>query len=183
MKRLTGQLVRRLEDRRATLGSDGCELLARAYLNAAAAAREEGDYPGCKYACLCGMDVLPAYPEKARLGEFLGLMRDCKERAVADRPVLGTPAAATAKHANAAVPAPVPMAVAVPGLTAEEEKIVAFLRLHRKATEMDLRRLLGTRRVVGIVNRIVQKAAAAGIGVLEKKGVGDDGEIYEYCGS
>jgi len=45
---------------------------------------------------------------------------------------------------------------------------------------MDLRTLLGTRRAGGMVNRIIQKATSAGIAVIEKRGVGKDGEIYAY---
>jgi hypothetical protein len=37
--------------------------------------------------------------------------------------------------------------------------------------------------VVGIVNRLVQKAASQGLSVLEKKGFGEDGEVYEYTGT
>jgi hypothetical protein len=48
---------------------------------------------------------------------------------------------------------------------------------------MELRTLLGTRRVVGIVNRLVQKAARHGVTLIEKKGLGDGGEIYEYTGT
>jgi hypothetical protein len=69
------------------------------------------------------------------------------------------------------------------GLTEQEQKIVTFLRSHRKASEMELRKILGTRRVVGIVNRLVEKAAAQGVSLIEKKGVGEDGEVYEYTGS
>jgi hypothetical protein len=69
------------------------------------------------------------------------------------------------------------------GLSPPEQQIVGFLRSHRTASEMDLRRLLGTRRVVGMVNRIIAKAAAQGISILEKKGVGEDGEVYEYTGT
>jgi hypothetical protein len=37
--------------------------------------------------------------------------------------------------------------------------------------------------VVGIVNKLVQKASAQGMNLIEKKGVGEDGEIYEYTGT
>ena len=69
------------------------------------------------------------------------------------------------------------------GLTEQEQKIVEFLRSHRKATEMDLRKVLGTRRVVGIVNILIQKAAAQGMSLVEKKGIGEEGEVYEYTGT
>jgi hypothetical protein len=69
------------------------------------------------------------------------------------------------------------------GLSEQEQKIVSFLRLHRKTSEMELRTLLGTRRIAGVVNRLVQKAASRGISLIAKKGMGEDGEIYEYIGS
>jgi len=78
---------------------------------------------------------------------------------------------------------PVPSVTDELGLDEQEQKIVLFLRSHRKATEMELRTLLGTRRVVGIVNRLVQKAARKGMNLIEKKGVGEKGEIYEYTGT
>ena len=68
-------------------------------------------------------------------------------------------------------------------LTEQELKIVEFIRSHRKASEMDLRKVLGTRRVVGIVNRLISKATAQGIMLIEKKGVSEDGEVYEYSGT
>ncbi len=46
------------------------------------------------------------------------------------------------------------------GLSEQEMKIVEFLRSHRKASEMDLRKMLGTRRVVGVVNQLIQKASS-----------------------
>jgi hypothetical protein len=37
--------------------------------------------------------------------------------------------------------------------------------------------------VVGIINRIIQKSAAKNAEVIEKKGVGENGEVYEYVGT
>jgi hypothetical protein len=84
-------------------------------------------------------------------------------------------------HRKPVVPAP--SAADDLGLDPQEQKIVLFLRSHRKATEMELRTLLGTRRIVGIVNRLVQKAARKGVTLIEKKGVGEMGEMYEYTGT
>jgi len=179
LRRLMDQLIHRLDDRRATLGSAGLELLAVAYWLAAADALEEADYAGCKYWCLCGMDVLPAQTRAIHLDDFLRIIRDCKDRSIADRPVIREQ---PVHRRHAPVPAEKAFADQL-GLSPEEEKIVAFLRSHRKASEMDLRKLLGTRRVVGIVNRLVQKAASQGLSVLEKKGFGEDGEVYEYTGT
>ena len=178
MKRLMEQLIRRLGERRAMLNSDGMELLAIVFIIAAANALEETDYAQCKYYCLCGMDVMPAHARDISLENYLQLIRTCKEQSVADHPIMHTPQEETREFTG-------PQAEAVfdqLGLSDQEQKIVGFLRSHRMASEMDLRKVLGTRRVVGIVNRLVQKAASQGLSLVEKKGVGVDGEVYEYTG-
>ena len=177
LKRLMDMLVKRLEERRATLDSRGLELLAMAFFITASNALEETDYPGCKYYCLCGMDVIPAHTTLIQSGDFLRLICTCKEKSVADRPIMNAP------PARRKPAAPAPCVTDELDLDEQEQKIVLFLRLHRKATEMELRTLLGTRRVVGIVNRLVQKAARKGLNLIEKKGVGETGEIYEYTGT
>jgi hypothetical protein len=123
------------------------------------------------------MDVMPAHTTVIQPEDFLRLIRTCKENSVADRPIMNIPRA----HKKPAVPKP-SVADQI-GLDEQEQKIVLFLQSHRKATEMELRTLLRTRRVVGIVNRLVQKAARKGVHLIEKKGVGEDGEIYEYTGT
>jgi hypothetical protein len=177
LKRLMDQLVKRLEERRLTMNSRGLELLAMAFFITASNALEETDYPGCKYYCLCGMDVMPAHATLIRPEDFLRLLRTCKEKSVADRPIMNIPQERPRSRA------PEPSVSDELGLDGQEQKIVQFLRSHRKATEMELRTLLGTRRVVGIVNRLVQKAARKGVNLIEKKGVGESGETYEYTGT
>ena len=179
MKRLTGQLIQKLEARRTTLSTEGLELLAIAFFIAASNALEEADYAGCKYLCLCGMDVMPAHSQAIRLEDYLLLVRNCKEKTLADRPVMHDRPAPG--HPDATPPAHV--ITDQLGLTDQEEKIITFLRSHRKASEIELRKVLGTRRVVGIVNRLIQKAASQGVALIQKKGVGEDGETYEYTGS
>jgi len=176
MKRLMEQLIRRLWERRGTLNSEGMELLAVVFFIAATNALEETDYTHCKYYCLCGMDVMPAYARDIRLENYLQLIRACKEQSVADHPIMHTPQEDTRELAE-------PQAVFDQlGLSDQEQKIIGFLRSHRKASEMELRKVLGTRRVAGIVNKLVQKAASQGLSLVEKKGVGEDGEVYEYTG-
>jgi tetratricopeptide (TPR) repeat protein len=179
LKRLMEQLIKKLEERRETLTSQGLELLATAYFIAATNAQDEMDYAGCKYYCLCGVDVMPAHSRAIRLENFLRLIQAAKEQSVADRPIMH--ASLTKKRAGT-VP-PVKIITDPLGLSEQEQKIVEFLRSHRKASEMDLRKLLGTRRVVGIVNQLIQKGASQGLSIIEKKGVGEDGEVYEYTGS
>jgi hypothetical protein len=176
LKRLMEQLIKKLEGRKNTLNSEGLELLSMAFFVTATSALEDMDYATCKYYCLCGMDVMPAHPRAIRIEDYLQMIRACKERSIADRPIMNAPQ--TKKRAVAVPPAKV--LTDQLGLTEQEQKIIEFLRSHRKASEMELRKLLGTRRVVGIMNQMIQKAAMQGLSLIEKKGVGEDGEVYEY---
>jgi hypothetical protein len=179
LKRLMEQLIKKLEERRATLNSEGLELLAIAFFIVATNAQEETDYAGCKYYCLCGIDVMPAHTRAIRLEDYLQQIRACKERSIADRPIMNAP---QTKKRSVAVPKSQVITDQL-GLSEQEQKVVEFLRSHRKASEMDLRKLLGTRRVVGMVNQIIRKAASQGLSLISKNGVGEDGEVYEYTGT
>jgi len=179
MKRLMGQLIHKLKGQMASLTTEGKELLAIAFFLSASNALEAADYPGCKFLCLSGIDVMPAHAGAIRLEDYLDLLRRCKELALADSPVLQDRPVA---EKRAAVPAHEPVTERL-DLSEQEQKIVSFLRLHRKASEMELRTLLGTRRVAGVVNRLVQKAAGQGMNLIAKSGMGEDGEVYEYIGS
>lgn len=178
-KRLISQLIARFEERQASLSSQGRELLAMAYFMAATQVLAEEGYAACKRFCLTGMDVVPVHTRTVRPEEFLNLLRQCKEESLADPPVLQDPP----RNRMKGVVEPVSAVPDLPGLTEQEEKIVSFLRSHRTATEMELRHLLGTRRVTGVVNRLMQKAALQGQAVIEKRGIGENGEIYEYTGT
>jgi len=178
MKRLMETLLEKLEERRSMLGSEGLEIVTIACFIAATSALEEADFGACKYYCLAGLDVIPAHTRMIKPEDYLALIQRCKERTIADRPIMN---AHDPKKRAAAVP-PKEIHDRL-GLSEQEQKIVTFLRSHRKATEMDLRKLLETRRVVGIVNRIRQKAVAQGMTLFEKKGVGGEGEVYEYTGT
>jgi tetratricopeptide (TPR) repeat protein len=179
LKRLMEQLIKRLEERRFALSSDGLELLAMAFFITATNALEEMDYAGCKHLCLSGMDILPTPTRALRLEDFLQLIQACKERSITDRPIMHSrPVTKSAETIPAST-----VIMDLPGLSEQEQKVMEFLRTHRKASEMELRKVLGTRRVVGIVNILLQKAAAQGISLIEKKGVGEEGEIYEYLGT
>jgi len=179
LRRLQDQLIQKLSERMNGLSSEGLELLAAAFFIAATHALDEGNYADCKYLCLCGIDVMPGHARAIGIGNFHDLIRACKERSITDRPIIGTK---HAKQRGTATSPAKPVAEQL-DLTEQEQKVVEFLRAHRKATEMDLRALLGTRRVVGIVNKLIKKASVQGQSVIDKKGVGEDGEVYEYTGS
>ena len=183
LRRLMDQLIERLSERRPALGSDGLELLAMAYFLVATNALDDGDFPACKYLCFAGIDILPFPPKALRLEDFLQLVRACKARAVADRPVILERPAKKTRRAEKGAAVPGAALAGLPGLTEQEQKIVAFLRSHRTATEMDLRKVLATRRVVGIINILIRKTEEQGISLIGKKGMGEEGEIYEYTGT
>ncbi|MFZ1126881.1 tetratricopeptide repeat protein [Methanoregula sp.] len=179
MRRLTGELIRRMEERRDMLGSDDRECLAVAYRSAATDALSREDFAACMENCLCGIDVLPAYPRECRTDDFLILVHRTKEQMLTDSPVIKAPRSEKPAAARQSVEA----LTEVMALSVPEQKILAFLVAHKRASETDLRRLLGTRRVAGIVNILIRKAKAQGIMLLEKKGMSAEGEVYEYCGA
>lgn len=183
LRRLMDQLIRRLEERKPALSSDGLEALAMAFFLTATNALDEGDFAECKYYCLAGVDILPFPPKAIRLEDFVQLIRASKARSVSDHPVFHErPAAGQKKEPEPALSSALLLREQL-GLTEPEQKIVEFLQSHRKATEMDLRKVLGTRRVTGIVNLLIRKTAEQGITLIEKKGIGEEGEIYEYTGT
>ena len=179
MRRLTKELIRRLEERREMLGSAERECLAAAYLSSAADALSREDYAASMHDCLCGIDVLPAYSRDCHTDDFLALIHRTKEQMLTDCPVVTAPR----PEKKAASLRPVQAICDNMALSEPEQKILTFLATHRRASETDLRRLLGTRRVAGIVNLLIRKAAAQGIMLIEKKGMSAEGEIYEYCGT
>ncbi len=175
--RLLFRLIERLEERRDKLPAEGLEFLAVAYLVAGTNAIGEGDYSACKRYCLQGLDILPAYSTCIATADFVAVLGRCKERAIVDLPVMDD----TERAAGISV-REVPL-VRISGLEPQEEKILEFLKLHRKASETDLRKLLGTRRVTGIMNRLIAKSVAQGVRLVAKRGNGEQGEIYEYTGT
>ena len=124
---------------------------------------------------------MPMTPKKVTPMMNRQLLAQAKGRALAERPVLLEKNAwlETATEASAEEPTPVANLL---DLDEREQQVVAFLKEHREATEMDLRSVLNTRRVTGIVNGILTKAAEKGVKIIEKRGVGNRGEIYGYTG-
>ncbi|ACL15468.1 tetratricopeptide repeat protein [Methanosphaerula palustris] len=179
LPRLLEKLIACCEASLHLLSSAGRELCAVAFLVSATDAFEAGQYPRCKECCLRGLDLMPGHPRSLQPGDFFALLVRCKEESLADTPVLGEQRAPEVQVVDQAGPEE-----SGPDLDLDpvEEQVVAFLRTHTRAEEQDLRTLLGTRRVSGIVNRLIRKAAAAGVEIIAKQGVGENGEIYEYVG-
>lgn len=162
------------------LTSKGREMLAAVYLYSAVDSLECGNYEDCKWFCLSGIDVLPCYPETISIQDFSDILARVKGRAISERPIL-MEKAAEASVETEEVPQSGEEEI-LPNLDDREKKLLAFLREHREATEMDLRSVLDTRRVAGIVNGLLAKTAEFGVTLIEKRGVGERGEVYGYVG-
>ena len=162
------------------LTSKGREMLAAVYLYSAVDALECGNYEDCKWFCLSGIDVLPCYPETISIQDFSDILARVKGRAISERPIL-MEKAAEASGETGEIPQSGEEEI-LPNLDDREKKLLAFLREHREATEMDLRSVLDTRRVAGIINGLLAKTAEFGVTLIEKRGVGERGEVYGYVG-
>ena len=180
MKRLDRELVHRLEERRALLGTAERECLAAAYLAQADGALEREDFAACMESCLRGIDALPPHAALCHPEEFLALVQRCKEQMPADCPAFTGQTTESIREAPRQTVAGLADRLA---LTEKESTILAFLATHRRASEADLRRLTGSRRAAALVNSLIRKGAAQGIMLVEKKGMGAEGESYEYCGA
>lgn len=178
LPRLLDRLAERLAAHRETLSSFGQELAAVALLARATDAFEAGRYDRAKECCLAGLDLFPVHAGELRLEDLYALLARCKEEAVLDRPVLGR----TRSAINLAPEPPPPPPAAALSLSPEEARLVEFLREHRSATERELRAVLGTRRVAGLVNRLIRRAGEQGVALVERRGTGDEGEEYAYVG-
>lgn len=159
------------------LSSNGREMLAIGLLHAAGDALERQDYEECKWHCLVGLDVIPCYPAVIKVDDFMNLLSQVKGRSLVERPVLIEKSSYTEPEGSPSAPV-----ANLLDLDERERTVVEFLREHREATEMDLRSILNTRRVTGIVNEILTKAAEKNLVIIEKRGVGERGEIYGYIG-
>jgi Flp pilus assembly protein TadD len=185
LKRLLSGLITALELRREVLSFKGSEYLAALYYLSAQNALVGSDPIFCKEFCLRGIDALPSGSSRIQLDNFLFLIRASKERSAIDFSVFHPSA-----RVQARVSAPSPTEIAREqdaldedlGLDKREREILAFLRAHRQASELELRKILGTRRVVGAMNRLIRKASEKGLLLIEKKGVGEQGEEYAYVG-
>lgn len=177
LPRVLDRLRNRLLEMSTALTSEGLELLAVVCLVSAASALESGSYAKCKQYCLRGLDVVPGSTGSITPGDFLSLIDRCKNNSIVDIPAMAFQPAAEEPSVT-----PAEYIARIPDLTDQEKKIAEYLKVHRQANEMDLRQLLGTRRVVGVVNQLIRKSAAKGVSIVRKQGVGDCGEIYEYTG-
>ncbi len=183
LEKSRGLVLKTLASVSDKLTSKGREMLAAVYLYAAIDTLECGSFEDCKWFCFAGIDVLPCYPEKITIQDFTDILSRVKGRAVAERPILLEKAEeVSAESLETSVLEETAEEDILPNLDEREKQLIAFLREHGEATEMDLRSVLDTRRVTGIINTLLEKTAELGITLIEKRGIGERGEIYGYVG-
>ncbi len=168
-------IIKKLSSVTDKLSSNGREMLSAGYLYSGIDALERQDYETCKWCCLAGIDVLPCYPARIRVEDFMDFLSRLKGRALAERPVIVETQVEEDEQKTDAYD--------LSFLDPRESMVFCFLKEHREATEMDLRAVLETRRVAGIVNSMLAKLAEHGISLIEKRGVGERGEVYGYVGT
>jgi tetratricopeptide (TPR) repeat protein len=181
MQRLCQSLIWRLSDQREVLGSEGRELLALLLINLARSVLAEGDVMSAKRALLMGLDIVPPGSFRVAPRDFLPLLEACKAQVLADLAVIPAIDQSPGRQEEDKEEIFSGLVESL-GLDTRESALLAFLRTHRRASEMDMRTLLKTRRAGGYLNRLVRKASEKGLTLIEKRGIGEDGEVYEYIG-
>ncbi len=168
---LVAGLVRRAGD----LSDAGLSAASMLLLTGAEMAIETGDFLQAKEYALRALDILPH--GSGNSGRLVDLLFLSKDHSLIDAPVFG-------KGTDQVLPdRERESGEVVLALDPQEKKIVEFLREHRRVSELDLRMLLGTRRVAGVMNRLIRKAGTEGIILVVKRGTGEHGEEYEYTGN
>ncbi len=81
-------IIKKLGSVTDRLSSNGREMLSAGYLYSAVDSLERQDYETCKWCCLAGIDVLPCYPEKIPVEDFMDVLSRLKGRVLAERPVI-----------------------------------------------------------------------------------------------
>ncbi len=178
MDRLISLLIEKFEEKKNLLTTEGRELIAFIYSTAAQNAMGLRNFPLAKRFSLLALDSLPFDVKEPSAPDLLALILSAKEESAIDSLVIYDQVRKGAKGRDI-----VPLIREILLLEPIEREAVMFLRAHRSASELDLRKRLGTRRVAGIINRIIEKASGQNLRLIEKKGMGIHGEVYEYIGT
>jgi tetratricopeptide (TPR) repeat protein len=178
MPRLLKYLIERLGRESSHLSYEGFEVYAILLLKQALHHEEQGELSECKRLCLIGLDVVPPHSLAVNPGDFTSLILRCKERMPADYPCFSD------EQGQGPTPFSTPEPTMFDGgvLTEDEEKVLHFLREHGRAHERELRELMGSRRITGLIGQIIRKAREQGMVIVEREGMSENGEVYAYVG-
>ena len=175
-RRLITSLNDSLSARAPLLSTSGRELYARSLCLFAESSLAEGYPDEGTDACIAGLAVVPV--ESVDVAESLfAVLISCKRQILPDHlpSCLRHAPPAAEKISNSRL-------VTFTWLDPVEEAVVGYLRKHRVCHELDLRKVAQTRRVAGLMNRIMRKAGDHGVLLVEKEGYSEFGEVYRYAG-
>jgi tetratricopeptide (TPR) repeat protein len=169
-------LARRMSADLRILSTPGRELYARCLCLLAENALSDDSPDEGAQACITGLAIVPV--ESIDVAESLfAVLISCRRQMLPDHlPSYLQPSS----HAQDSTAASTP--VSFSWLDPVEEAVVAYLRKHRVCHELDLRKVAQTRRIAGLMNRIMRKADEHGVMVAEKEGYSEFGEVYRYAG-
>ncbi len=173
---IVGHLARRFASDVRLLSTAGRDLYARTLcLSAEMSLATDSPDAGVK-ACIAGLSVVPVESVEVAQSLFAVLI-SCKRRSLPDH-------IPSFLDSSSAIHPPVISLseVRFDWLDPAEEEVVSYLRKHRICHELDLRKVAQTRRVAGLMNRIMRKADEHGVLIAEKEGYSDFGEVYRYAG-
>lgn len=173
---LISLLAKRLATDTRILSTPGRELYARTLcLFAEMALADDSPDTGAE-ACITGLSIVPV--ESIDVAESLfAVLISCKRQTLPDHLpsyLLGSCKPEESPGAS--------VMVSFTWLDPVEEEVVAYLRKHRVCHELDLRKVAQTRRVAGLMNRIMRKADEHSVTLAEKEGYSEFGEVYRYAG-
>ncbi len=173
---LISSLNQRFEEKTALLSQHGREAYARCLSLAAEQALQNANPDRALEHSLKGLAIVPV--DATAIAESLfALLVASKTQVLPDHlPSQICPIVKTSGTVNAG------NQISLSWLDPGEEAVVEYLRKHRVCNEMDLRRVAGTRRVAGLMNRIMRKSEEQGVHLAEKEGYSEFGEVYRYAG-
>ncbi|NLV26099.1 MAG: hypothetical protein GXY48_02870 [Methanomicrobiales archaeon] len=165
-------LHEKLQKKLPLLSSKGKSIYCQAASLIATEELHNGRYSDGLTLCLDALEKVPPHDQKMAENLFSVLMA-CKTPGL---PVRYTIHDQTRDNYPSGKP------LAIPGLTPAEESVLTYIRRHRVCSELELRSVCGTKRVAGLMNRLMRKTMAGGWQVLMKEGVSESGEVYRYEG-
>jgi hypothetical protein len=170
-------MIHRLSERITSLSMDGKELYARILSIASDSALSSG-HPdeGLDFA-LSGLSIVPA--DSIQVANTLfALLIACKDQTLPDHLPEYLHQRNQENHIMK-VPLSSP---SFSWLSPDEEMIIFYLQKHGVCNELDLRKISGTHRIAGLMNRIMRRAEEYGVHLIEKDGYSEFGEVYRYVG-
>ncbi|MDD1723518.1 MAG: hypothetical protein LUQ07_00145, partial [Methanospirillum sp.] len=163
----------RLYDYLPLLSSMGKTTYCRAAGILASEELKAGRYEEGMRFCLDGLTEVSPHEEKVAESLFSILMA-CKTP--------GLPMSYPGTRKTGTTPPVQKKPLPLSGLNPAEEAAVLHLMRHRVSTELELREITGTKRVAGLMNRLIRKISTEGWQVVVKEGFSESGEVYRYVG-